>query len=76
MAWSVPSNNTGFLTPPGDSSWIVSGAGSHDIIVAEAFAGGGTIEVVQHRNDGGGRYRITIRVVGSPLVRFHGESVN
>jgi hypothetical protein len=76
MAWSVPSNNTGFLTRPGDSTFIVSGAGFHDIIVAEAFAGGGSIEVVQHRNDGAGRYLITIRVTGSPLLRFHGESVN
>jgi hypothetical protein len=76
MGWSVPSNNTGLLTRNGDNTFIVTGAGSHDIIVAEPVFGAGTMEVVRLRNDGGGRYLITIRVGGIVLLRVHGESVN
>jgi hypothetical protein len=77
MGWSVPSNNTGILNRANsDNSFIVTGAGSHDIIVAEPVFGAGTMEVVRLRNDGGGQYLITIRVGGNPLLRVHGESVN
>jgi hypothetical protein len=77
MGWSVPSNNTGILTRPNaDTTFIVTGTGSHDIIVAEPVFGAGTMEVVRLRNDGGGRYLITIRAGGSALLRVHGESVN
>jgi hypothetical protein len=77
MGWSVPSDNTGILIrPDADNTFIITGAGSHDIIVAEPVFGGGTMEVVRLRNDGGGQYLITIRVEGDPLLRVHGESVN
>jgi hypothetical protein len=77
MAWSIPSNNTGILVVPnGLTTFTIVNAGRHDIIVAEPVFGNGTMEVVSLRNDGGGRYRITVRSTGNTLLRLHGESVN
>ncbi len=77
MGWRIPSNNTGILVRPnGDTSGTISGAGSHDMIVAEPVFGAGTMEVVKLRNDGNGRYFITIRASGNVLLRLHGEAVN
>ena len=76
MSWSIPSNNTGILVrPDATTSFILNGAGPHDIISAEPF-GGGSLEVVQFRNDGGGRYLFTVRATGNPLLRLHGMSVD
>jgi hypothetical protein len=77
MAWRVPSNNTGILTRlNAETTFVITGAGRHDVIVAEPVFGAGTMEVVRLRNDGGGRYLVTIRASGNALLRLHGESVN
>ena len=76
MAWSLPSNNTGFLVRPnGETTFIGSGFSSREFMIAEPV-GNGTMEVSKFRNDGNGSYLITVRAQGSVLVRFHGDRVN